>query len=75
MTKKEECLKALNCLYLEVPASIADDVKQKVLAALEERHPQHRELVEVAQEFCDRVEAGEVRSTYTYGRFKKILNL
>lgn len=36
MTKKEECLKALQCLYLEVDSSIADDLKQKVLSALQE---------------------------------------
>lgn len=24
-------------------------------------------------EFCDRVEAGEVRSTYTYNKFKELL--
>ena len=36
MTKKEECLKALQCLYLAVDASIADDVKRKVLEALDE---------------------------------------
>lgn len=36
MTKKEECLKALQCLYLEVDATIADDVKRKVLDALDE---------------------------------------
>lgn len=36
MTKREECLKALQCLYLEVDPSIADDLKQKVLSALQE---------------------------------------
>ena len=36
MTKKEECLKALQCLYLEVDATIADDVKRRVLDALDE---------------------------------------
>lgn len=25
------------------------------------------------QEFCDRVESGEVRSTYTYNKFKQLL--
>lgn len=36
LNKQQECLKALNCLYLAVDKSIADDVKEKVLAALEE---------------------------------------
>ncbi len=36
MTKREEALKALQCLYLEVDEKIADDVKQKVMAALDE---------------------------------------
>lgn len=36
MTKKEECLKALQCLYLEVDATIADDIKRRVLEALDE---------------------------------------
>ena len=36
MTKIDECLKALQCLYLEVDATIADDVKRRVLEALDE---------------------------------------
>ena len=36
MTKKQECLKALQCLYLQVDATIADDVKRRVLEALDE---------------------------------------
>ena len=36
MTKRDECLKAIQCLYLEVDATIAGDVKQKVLEALNE---------------------------------------
>ena len=36
MTKEQECMKALQCLYLEVPSVIADDVKQKVIDALNE---------------------------------------
>lgn len=36
MTKEEECMKALQCLYLEVPSVIVDDVKQKVIDALNE---------------------------------------
>ena len=36
MTKRDECLKALQCLYLEVDATIADDVKRRVLEALDE---------------------------------------
>ena len=36
MTKEKECMKALQCLYLEVPSVIADDVKQKVIDALNE---------------------------------------
>ena len=36
MTKEQECIKALQCLYLEVPSVIADDVKQKVMDALNE---------------------------------------
>jgi len=36
MTKREECLKGLQCLYLEVDATIADDVKKRVLDALDE---------------------------------------
>lgn len=36
MSKKDECLKALQCLYLEVDSTIADDVKKKVLEALDE---------------------------------------
>lgn len=31
------------------------------------------QLRAAAQEFCDRVEAGKVRSTYTYNKFKKLL--
>jgi hypothetical protein len=36
MTKEQECMKALQRLYLEVPSVIADDVKQKVIDALNE---------------------------------------
>lgn len=36
MTKEQECMKALQCLYLEVPSVIADYVKQKVIDALNE---------------------------------------
>lgn len=36
MTKEQECMKALQCLYLKVPSVIADDVKQKVIDALNE---------------------------------------
>ena len=36
MTKEQECMKALQCLYLEVPSVIADDVKQKVIDAMNE---------------------------------------
>ena len=36
MTKEQECLQALFHLYLEVPSVIADDVKQKVINALDE---------------------------------------
>lgn len=36
MTKEQECMKALQCLYLEVPSVIADDIKQKVIDALNE---------------------------------------
>jgi len=32
------------------------------------------EYREAMQEFCDRVESGEVRSTYTYNKFKQLLN-
>lgn len=34
--KRNECLKALQALYLELPVQVADDVKNKVLAALHE---------------------------------------
>lgn len=36
MTKVDECMQALRCLYLEVPVSVADDIKQKVMDALNE---------------------------------------
>ncbi len=36
LTKKEECLKALQCLYIAVGEPVANDVKRKVLDALEE---------------------------------------
>ena len=36
MTKEQECMKALQCLYSEVPSVIADDIKQKVIDALNE---------------------------------------
>lgn len=32
------------------------------------------EMYQAMQEFCDRVEKGEVRSTKTYNKFKEILN-
>ena len=35
--KEKLCLKALECLYLEVDSKIADDVKQKVIEALQEK--------------------------------------
>lgn len=35
-TAREECLKALQALYLEVDATIANDIQQKVIAALNE---------------------------------------
>lgn len=31
------------------------------------------ELRSAIREFCDRVESGEVRSSYTYGKFKQLL--
>lgn len=31
-------------------------------------------LREIAQEFCDRRDKGEIRSTYTYKKFKDVLN-
>lgn len=34
----------------------------------------HYELIEALQEFCARVEAGEVRSKRTYAKFKAILS-
>jgi hypothetical protein len=43
MTEKEELMhKALKCLYLEVPAAIADDVKKKVLDAFDELKEQKK---------------------------------
>lgn len=36
LTKEQECMRALECLYLAVPAKIADDVKRRVMAALNE---------------------------------------
>ena len=32
------------------------------------------ECLAAMQEFCDRCDLGEVRSTYTYEKFKKILS-
>ena len=32
------------------------------------------ECLDAMQEFVDRVDKGEVRSTYTYNKFKKLLN-
>ena len=51
MTKKEECLKALQCLYLAVDASIADDVKRKVLEALDEAN-KNFVLADVSGQLC-----------------------
>jgi hypothetical protein len=31
------------------------------------------DMYEAMQEFCDRVDRGEVRSKYTYGKFKEVL--
>ena len=36
MNKKEEMLKALNCLYIAVDESIADDVKARVMSYVNE---------------------------------------
>lgn len=36
MTKEEECMRALLYLYLEVPSIIVDDIKEKVIDALNE---------------------------------------
>lgn len=41
--------------------------------ALEALEQQNDALREVAEEFCDRRDRGEVRSTYTYNRFKAAL--
>ncbi len=36
MTKKQDCYNSLKCLFLEVDASIANDIQQKVMLAIEE---------------------------------------
>jgi hypothetical protein len=36
MTKEQECMNALQCLYIIVPQAIADDIKNKVIDALNE---------------------------------------
>lgn len=36
MTAEEELMLAIQCLYLEVPESIADEIKRKAIAALKE---------------------------------------
>lgn len=43
-----------------------DDANAKLIAAAPE-------MLEAMLEFCNRVEKGEVRSTYTYTKFKAII--
>jgi len=41
---------------------------------IERLNAENKKMREVMQLFCDRVDAGEVRSTKTYNQFKAILN-
>jgi len=44
MTAKELCMQALQCLYLEVDKSIADDVKAKVVNAIQEAEQAEKKI-------------------------------
>lgn len=70
----DDCEKAYrewanNVRDLDLPMTLGDawracwSIREQQLAALRE----------VAEEFCDRRDRGEVRSTYTYNRFKAAL--
>jgi len=53
-----------------------DDTYREIAAALRcaaEDAEKMQEMREAMQEFVDRVDAGEVCSTYTVGKFKRIL--
>jgi len=51
-----------------------DDVRKEICGmAKSQNNKLLDEAAEVMQEFVDRVEKGEVTSTYTYEKFKKIL--
>jgi len=43
-TKEQICMKALGCLYLEVAESVANDVKQCVIGALNEKKSENDKL-------------------------------
>ncbi len=46
---------------------------EEVTARMIKEGEARTELEDIAREFCRRVEAGEVRSTHTYGRMKEAL--
>jgi hypothetical protein len=47
------------------------EFKYAILAAITDCLEPYKEAM---QEFVDRVDRGEVKSTYTYNKFKKLLN-
>ena len=68
----EECNKALKCLYLEVDASIADDIAKRVKAAIDAMQAQPiitMDMLSGITELTDKVNAG---FAYTDGYAKAI---
>jgi len=59
VTKTEELLKAIQCLYLEVDASIASDVKRKAVDVLDEKDAEIEWLKEENKSILAAVARGE----------------
>lgn len=74
-TKLGERYKVAVCPYirekeLSIDWNTRELCEQKANAQLISKAP---ELLEAMQEFCDRVDKGEVRSTKTYNKFKQLI--
>ena len=66
----ERLRKQATAVYLAADEGVAEDLSEGLKLAINEIKRLRAEL----KWFCDRVDAGEVRSTKTYARFKAILS-
>lgn len=65
---------ASHSIYEEATEETQEILEDKVSANFK-LFAQSLNMLEAMQEFCDRVDKGEVRSTKTYKKFKEIIHL